>query len=952
MNAKQIVWTFITFLAVAAFAIFFFMPGRVDAPPVTPQELSRAVEILRDSLPSPNYTYLNFLEDNQNARLTTDINIYSDGEETENGRRFYINAPNEGLYFFSLEYDIESVLFSDIIISLLINGETQHERALTIILPSFWKDESKDFPLNRFGDEIAPNQITVNGPHTVYLFDAGYTTDAPLLFELKAGENVLEITNETSADLTLGRLNAFGATDLPAYREPSNLSQRLLEINPIFYSKKNSPFVSLGSTRAQGVLPNHPVDRRINTLNMPDPGAEAFFDIHVPESGFYEIALNAYLPNLDIATFVSVRVNDETQFAEALSIPLIPKGDRIDNYILPYSFYLEAGDNEISLRAEIAPFIEEIDLLRLIISHANWFGLEIRRITGREIDRNRTWRLTNFLPDTDAYLWAYEIIYRSMVNSLSEYSPRSSNSRVATNMTTALALLKRMREFPDELPLRIELLNGENASVLQMAGNSLDELVNSNITINNIFFGDSNALPRPRADWITQQIADLRLLWATFYSDKFRPERDPEALNIWVNYSYLHVDILQRMADASFTPQTGIAVNLRVMPDVNRLIMARAAGTNPDAALGVPAYMPFEMSARGALYDFTNFPDFWEYMGDFTPGTIVSYIFNEGVYAAPETVNFAATVYRTDILGGLGLEVPDTWEEVGLLQAHLRRFDASFYKPIASGVGYKWFFQTSPMIYQHGGLLYREDGLGTAINEPNAVRGITALGDLFTTYALSEQVPSFFNSFRFGQTPIGIMDSGMYMQLTRAAPELLGQWAMAPFPGTLQEDGEISRWFIANGAGSIIFENSPRPDEAWSFIKWFLSEETASNFAFTLFSNHNILWLSSNQNALARSPIQYSDLRIILDSMRWLRDPPRSPGQYLLERGLSDVWNTIVFDGTPPQVAIDMATIEINREFTRRMTEFGFIDQNGAVLRPYAVREIDWVIDQIESARP
>jgi len=87
-----------------------------------------------------------------------------------------------------------------------------------------------------------------------------------------------------------------------------------------------------------------------------------------------------------------------------------------------------------------------------------------------------------------------------------------------------------------------------------------------------------------------------------------------------------------------------------------------------------------------------------------------------------------------------------------------------------------------------------------------------------------------------------------------------------------------------------------------------------------------------------------------LDSMQWLRDVPRSPGQYMLERRLSDIWNTMVFEGTPPRVAIDLRVIDINREFHRKLVEFGFIDADGNWLQPYVVRELDWVLEQIENA--
>jgi ABC-type glycerol-3-phosphate transport system substrate-binding protein len=363
------------------------------------------------------------------------------------------------------------------------------------------------------------------------------------------------------------------------------------------------------------------------------------------------------------------------------------------------------------------------------------------------------------------------------------------------------------------------------------------------------------------------------------------------------------------------------------------------------------SWMPSELALRSALFDFTRFDDFWQYMGDFVPGTLTSYVMNEKVYAVPETITFSATVYREDILNQLHIAPPDTWTDVTEMMAELQRFNMSFYMPIASGVGYKWFYQTSPLIYQYNGLLYRPDGLGTAINETNAVKALTFLGELFTTYALAEQVPNYFNSFRLGYTPVGIIDADTYVLLTYGAPELMGQWALAPFPGTLQEDGSISRWFIANGTGSIIFENTKQAENCWKFLKWFLSEKTQTDFAFSLFANYRIFHMPSNIKALRNIPIDDKDKQVILESVPWLRDAPRSPGQYLLERGLSDIWNSIVFNGTPPRVAIDKQVIDIQREFKKKMTEFGYLNARGEQVKPYVLREIDWIIEQIENAR-
>jgi ABC-type glycerol-3-phosphate transport system substrate-binding protein len=528
-------------------------------------------------------------------------------------------------------------------------------------------------------------------------------------------------------------------------------------------------------------------------------------------------------------------------------------------------------------------------------------------------------------------------------------------------MVQAVSYLERLREKYNELPLYIDALSGKNvrrqpttgqdASVLQQAGIALDALYERGILINAIYLGRADNLPRETAR-ITELIADsARKLWNSYTSDKYKVRNQEGALNVWYASSYMQVDLLQKLIDTRFTPRTGVRVNVSVMPDATKLTMARAARTNPDIALGLGSYMPSELALRNALYDFTQFDDFWQYMGNFVPGALTSYVLNEKVYAVPETITFAATVYRKDILDQLNIAPPDTWNDVAEMMPELQRFDMSFYLPIASGVGYKWFYQTSPLIYQNNGLLYHPDGLGTAINETNAVKGLTVLGDLFTTYALVEQVPNYYNSFRLGQTPVGIIDAETYVLLTYGAPELMGQWSLAPYPGTFQEDGSVSRWFIANGTGSVIFENTNQPDACWEFLKWFLSEETQTDFAFSLFANYRIFHLPSNINALRNIPIDEKDRQVILESVRWLRDAPRSPGQYLLERGLSDIWNTIVFEGTPVRVAIDRKVIDIQREFKKKMTEFGYLNSRGEQVKPYVLHEIDWIIEQIENSR-
>ena len=111
------------------------------------------------------------------------------------------------------------------------------------------------------------------------------------------------------------------------------------------------------------------------------------------------------------------------------------------------------------------------------------------------------------------------------------------------------------------------------------------------------------------------------------------------------------------------------------------------------------------------------------------------------------------------------------------------------------------------------------------------------------------------------------------------------------------------------------------------------------------------MWLSSNLEAVQNAPIEAADKQVIINQLKWINDVPRLPGQYMLERGLSDIWNTTVLQGTPIRVAIDEQKISIDREIKRKMIEFGYLNPDGSVAIPYVIRGVDWIQEQIDAAK-
>ncbi len=507
-----------------------------------------------------------------------------------------------------------------------------------------------------------------------------------------------------------------------------------------------------------------------------------------------------------------------------------------------------------------------------------------------------------------------------------------------------------MLEKPDELPLYLDDLYSATGSVTEMLGNTLSSLNSQPLSF--AFYNGKQPIIK-EASFINQTSSAILSFINSFTSKKYIAKKDPKVLNVWVNRSILYVDTMQKLVDQTFTPQTGIKVKISVMPDVNKLILANATNQAPDVALGLPSYMPYDFAIRGAAYQLSSFPDFWKVVGNMPAGSMVPYVLNEQIYAIPETLDFHALIYRKDIFSKVNLTVPDTWQDVIDMLPELQRYGMNFYHLTAGGTALKWYYQTSPFIYQFGGQLYAQDGYSSDIDSPEDVAGLKFMTDLFIKYAIPEQVASFYNGFRFGSLPVGIADFSTYLQIKNAASELTGLWALAPYPGMKNEQGDVIRWDIVNGTSGIIFKSTEYPDQSWDFMKWWTSTPTQTSFAYALQSTYGpeYVWLSSNLDAVKNAPIDAADKQVILEQFKWINDVPRLPGGYMLERSLSDIWNATVLSGKPIRVAIDMQKITVDREIKRKMIEFGYLNADGSVAKPYVIRGVDWIQAQIDAAK-
>lgn len=956
---------------------------------VDPGELRQAYELLSDSLASSDYMYTDYLmyleegfgEGSFQAEPAGTAEAYEpeEGQPAYGGKalvlayeesaEYRVNVEKAGVYYLAVDYFSAGDSYLDYTVEVRHNGQAQYQEWKTVELSLYWQDSVEEYRRDRYGDEIAPAQSRVNEWNRAWLYNNTYSSTHPLYMTLEAGENVITLSNRSNDGLALGSLYVEApGEEAPTYAEYQAAygdkqivpREATIVVGATEYTAKNSAEIIYKSTADPAMTPYDAEYKLLNTLSWTKPGNEISYALQVEQDGLYQLGFHYKNEKEEFSSFESIRIDGAVPFQE-LACYAFPYSDSgWANEVLsdgegnPYYIWLTAGEHTLTLKAEMEPVISAWRYGQLIAEHVTQLTLDIKKISGQDADKYRTWKMTRFIPEIPEYLAAYKTILQHIRYELQEDSRFGVNGALLSYLDKAEVFIDDMAEYPDEIALYTGSLTGADNSVLVAVSKFTSSVMNVNFSLDTIYAFGEDKMPRAKAGLLAKAGNGIRTVYYSFVSEKYKNNTArADELNIWVSRALTHVDLLQKLADTEFTPETGIKVKISVMPDANKLTLACAAGETPDVALGLGSHMPFDLACRGALYDMTQFEDYWQVANRFVAGALVPYTYNGGVYAMPETLDFNAVIYRRDIFESLGLEVPDTWEDLVNLLPGLQRYGMNFYHNISSGVGYKWFYQTTPLIFQNGGKLYAQDGTVTAIDEPEAVKGLKSLGELFVAYSLDTQVQEFFNSFRYSVLPIGIIDSNTYVLIRNGATELEGQWELAPYLGTVQEDGSIDRSFVANGSGGVIFAGTEKAEQAWEFLKWWTSEEAQVEYTYTLRSTYGdtYFWLPSNVEALEQAPIGQEDKKVIMDMVRSLRDVPRTPGQYLLERSISDIWNAMVFDGTSAQVAADEKVIAINREIRKKMQELGYYDESGNRLKDYVIRDVDWIQEQMDRAR-
>jgi maltose-binding protein MalE len=176
-------------------------------------------------------------------------------------------------------------------------------------------------------------------------------------------------------------------------------------------------------------------------------------------------------------------------------------------------------------------------------------------------------------------------------------------------------------------------------------------MIQSPLTIDQFYVhGQTAILPQVQAGFFLTVWVGIQRFFASFFSDQYQDSTNPNELVVWVSRSRQFVNLLQQMVDAEFTPITGIPVRININPNEDKLILASSAGKQPDIAMGIAGWRPYDFAIRNNVYDLSTFPDFKEVSNRFYPGSFLQLIYQDGVFGLPETQNFYLLLFKPCLL--------------------------------------------------------------------------------------------------------------------------------------------------------------------------------------------------------------------------------------------------------------------------------------------------------------
>lgn len=904
---------------------------------------------------SEDTQYFELYEQLRDSYVSDTLQTVDAGKATLGGENksveYTFNVETAGSYPIALNYLPSSDFENDLIVDIQIDGQNQYRESKNLYLPRRWaivtNENGYPFEKDIKGDDVKPDQNQVNEYIVSYFEDQQGLYELPYLFYLSAGSHTIKISlSECEMNLDsviIGMQTAESYKDyISKYdtSESKNVKAKYQPAELTAYTSSSSLFPTYDKLDA-GTLdatssPNNPKNVLLNTVggsNWNTQGSSISWTADVESEGLYRIVFRGRQNiNSGLISYRKLLINGETPFkeAEALKFEYSQKWKIYtfaDENGSEYLFHIKPGD-VITLSCTTGDTAEVLRIVQSTSLDLTALYREIIAITSSNPDIYQDYALDEKIDNLAERLADSRDALMNAEKMLNETLQKEGS--LASQVKSVYQVIDKFSKKTYKL---VDSLSSFKTS-LETLGTLIVSLSEQPLELDYMgFLPTDEELPEANVGFFKSCSFMIKQFANSFVDDYETGNSEKTELKLWVTTGRDQAQVLSRLIQSDFTTKTDIDVKITLIDTSTTLLKASLAGKGPDVAFLQAQEHPVELAARGALVDLTKYITD-DVKDDFHPSTWTPFEYENGIYALPESQQYCMLFYRTDVFELLGIEVPQTWDELyevmEVIQTNNLAVGIAEIDSVNMGVSAALSMFTA-MLQQKGGGYYTDNFTKTQFDTEVAYEAFTDVCNFYTDYGLDRQF-NFYSRFRTGEMVLATQGLAAYSQLQAAAPEIRGLWKMALMPGTVDENGNINRSEGSSVTGCIMLKAAEKrgvADEVYQFMKWWVSSDIQERYGRDLEIALGVAgrYFTANLEALEHSNWTSSELSLIKEQLQHIENQPVIPGSYALKRDLTSALREVIAGTARPRRALTIYNSDINEEIQRKRKEFGLYDE-------------------------
>ena len=874
------------------------------------------------------------------------------------------------------------------------------------------------------GNEMRPVKQEAPEWRSQTLSDSQAFYSEPFKFYLTKGSHTIAFES-ASEPIKIAGIKLHTVEKIPTYEEyleahknvPAVSKDVFVKINAETPARTSEQVIYAMNDRTSAITePQSTKETLLNTIggNGGDkwkiPGQWIRWEVEVPETGMYKIIPRfKQTVNAGLFSSRSIKIDGEYPFSEAKKLQFkydsewqtAPLNDGEQEFV----FYLEAGKHTIELEAVLGEMAEFLQTINSSNDRLNDYYRKILMITGTDPDEYTDYEFAKLIPAVLRGMRQEAQLLNEMSALLEEIIGEKGENSVILDRVAYL--LDIMGNDQDKIAVNLSTYKSNIGSLGTWILSTMSQPLQLDYIL--IQSAENESCPEAEAGFFKSMFHEIGSFIMSFFVDynsmgasTIIEKDDPNSIEVWITTGRDQATIMRQMVDDSFTAEYDVSVNLKLIA-AGTLLPATLAGAGPNVSMdadcvgygirnaviplnyfeNVDNYMGENVMGFSEVKNLFNEeafvpltvldPDRREFVGDPVPVMddedsefkVVNGVERNGVvtYGLPSTMDFPMLFYRKDIFVELGLDVPQTWDDVVDIIRSLseNELEMGFGQTAATGAvvssqpytqirmyqtGEEWFKSSydyedygTDKIDQTDREFLRTIGIETNLDSNGALDAFQRTTEWFTLYG-QPITYDFANRFRTGEMPIAIASYTLYNQLKVFAPEISGLWEFVQLPGVEQEDGTINHTSPI-GVGAVMMMKDAADDisgdqdvtesikaqNSWKYLQWWVSTPTQERFGKeqVAIMGTAAKYNTANVEALKGQSWTAQEKKNLDQQFKSLKGTPMSPGNYIVSRYTNFAFYNVVDDGEVASEAMLGYVDDINNELTRKRAEYGFL---------------------------